>query len=499
MAGTAQADRAGRDTRGGSSKCRQSQGRDRPVQRHSGGGAVARAGGERGQRAQRRRDRARHRSLRELSEWRSGRNDERHGDGSSRSHHHARGPPQAAHGLWQPLQHHQRRRPDLVRPKFRRPVSPRGRLRRSHPQGREAGGPTGTGADQVRAGDQPQDRQGARPRRTANAARPCRRGDRMIRRREFITLLGGAVAWPVAARAQQAGMPMIGFLRNALPGGSGHLLSALREGLNEGGYIEGRNVLIDYRWSEDRDQLPALAADLVGRHCTVIIAGGNAKAVTATTPIVFATGDDPIHVGLVASLNQPGGNITGVYFYSGAELQAKQLGLLRELVPSAVLIGVLTNPRSPQSESQARNAQEAARALGVSTLTLHTSSQDDFDLAFATLAQQGAGALLIAGDALFTGYVDRLVALTIRQRIPAIHGLREFAAAGLLMTYGANIASAYRQVGVYTSKILKGAKPAELPVIQPTIFEFVINLKTAKTLGIEVPPTLLARADQVIE
>ena len=326
----------------------------------------------------------------------------------------------------------------------------------------------------------------------------------MIGRRGFITLLGGAAAWPLAASAQQQAVPVIGFLRNSLPGGSGHLLSALREGLNEGGYIEGRNAVIEYRWSEDRDQLTALATDLVRRHCAVIIAGGNAaaaaaKAVTATIPIVFATGDDPIHVGLVTSLNQPGGNITGVYFYSGADLQAKQLGLLRELVPSAVLIGVLINPRSPQSESQARNAQVAARALGASTLTLNTSSQDDFDVAFATLAQQGAGALLIAGDALFTGHVDRLVALTIRQRISAVHGLREFAAAGLLMTYGANIASAYRQVGVYTSKILKGAKPAELPVIQPTMFELVINLKTAKALGIEVPPTLLARADEVIE
>ena len=326
----------------------------------------------------------------------------------------------------------------------------------------------------------------------------------MMRRREFITLIGGAAAWPVAARAQQQAVPVIGFLRSSLPGGSGHLLAALREGLNEGGYIEGRNALIEYRWSEDRDQLPALAADLVRRHCTVIIAGGNAaaaaaKAVTATIPIVFATGDDPIHVGLVASLNQPGGNITGVYFYSGADLQAKQLGLLRELVPSAVLIGVLINPRSPQGESQARNAHVAARALGASTLTLNTSSQDDFDVAFATLAQQGAGALLIAGDALFTGHVDRLVALTIRQRIPAVHGLREFAAAGLLMTYGANIASAYRQVGVYTSKILRGAKPADLPVIQPTMFEFVINLKTAKALGLEVPPMLLVGADEVIE
>jgi putative ABC transport system substrate-binding protein len=325
-----------------------------------------------------------------------------------------------------------------------------------------------------------------------------------VKRRTFITALGGAAAWPMAASAQQPTMPVIGFLRNALPGGSGHLLSALRQGLNEGGYIEGRNALIEYRWSEDRDQLTALAADLVRRHCNVIIAGGNAaaaaaKAATATIPIVFATGDDPIHVGLVASLNRPEGNITGVYFYSGADLQSKQLGLLRELVPSAVLIGVLINPRSPQGESQARNAHVAARALGASILTLNTSSQDDFDMAFATLAQQGAGALLIAGDALFTGHVDRLVALTIRQRIPAVHGLREFAATGLLMTYGANIASAYRQVGIYTSKILRGVKPAELPVIQPTMFELVINLKTAKALGLQVPDSLLARADEVIE
>ena len=304
-----------------------------------------------------------------------------------------------------------------------------------------------------------------------------------MRRRDFVALLGGAAAaWPMAARTQQA-MPVIGFLRNSLPAGSGHLLSALRQGLNEGGYVEGRNALIEYRWSEDRDQLAALAA----------------KAATATIPIVFATGDDPIHVGLVGSLNQPGGNLTGVYFYSGADLQSKQLGLLRELVPSAVLIGVLINPTSPQADSQARNAQVAARALGASTLTLNTSSQDDFDMAFATLAQQGAGAMLIAGDAFFTGHVDRLVALTIRQRIPAIHGLREFAAAGLLMTYGANIADAYRQVGVLTGRVLKGAKPAELPVMQPTKFEFVLNLKTAKALGLEIPPTLLARADEVIE
>jgi putative ABC transport system substrate-binding protein len=325
-----------------------------------------------------------------------------------------------------------------------------------------------------------------------------------MKRREFITLLVGAAAvWPVAARAQP--LPVIGFLRNSSLEGSAHLLSALRRGLNEAGYIEGQNLVTEYRWSGNRlDRLPALAADLVRRQCALIIAGGNAaalaaKAATTTIPIVFATGDDPINIGLVASLNRPGGNVTGIFFYSGADLQSKQLELLREVVPSTGVKGVLVNPRSPQAESQARNAQVAARALGLSTLILNASSENDFDMAFATLAQQQAGALLITGDALFTGHVDRLVALTARQGIPAIHGLREFAAAGALMTYGASISDAYRQVGIYTGKILKGAKPAELPIMQPTTFELVINLKTAKALGIEIPATLLARADEVIE
>ena len=222
------------------------------------------------------------------------------------------------------------------------------------------------------------------------------------------------------------------------------------EGLNDGGDIEGQNLLIEYRWSDNGlDRLATLAADLVRRQCAVIVAGGNAaalaaKAATATIPIVFATGDDPINIGLVPSLNRPEGNVTGIFFYLGADLQSKQLGLLREVVPNTGVIGVLVNPKSPQAESQATNAQEAARALGLSIAILNVRSENDFDIAFATLAQQGVGALLITGDAFFTGHVDRLVALTARQRIPAIQGLREFAAAGALMTYGANITDAYQ-------------------------------------------------------
>src|SRR4051794_21834351 len=224
-----------------------------------------------------------------------------------------------------------------------------------------------------------------------------------------------------------------------------------------------------------------------------------AKAATATIPIVFATGEDPINIGLVPSLNRPEGNVTGIFFYSGTDLQSTQLELLREVVPNTRVMGVLVNPKSPQAEFQATNAQEAARALGLSTSILNVTSENDFDRAFATLAQQQVGALLITGDALFTGQVERLIALIARHRIPAIQGLREFAAARALMTYGASITDACHEVGVYTSKILKGTKPAELPIMQPTKYELVINLKTAKTLGLEIPPTLLARADEVIE
>ena len=326
-----------------------------------------------------------------------------------------------------------------------------------------------------------------------------------MRRRQFITLLGGAAAWPFAARAQQPKMPVIGFLRNSSPDGSANLLSALRRGLNEGGYIEGRNLLIEYRWSENRfDRLPELAVDVVRRQCALIVAAGNAaalaaKAATPTIPIVFATGDDPIHVGLVASLNRPGGNLTGIFFNNGADVESKQVGLLREVLPNAVVMGVLVNPKGPQAGFQARNAQVAAQALGMSALILNASSEADFDMIFATLAQKRAGALLITGDAFFTGQLDRLAALMARQGIPAIHGLREFAAAGGLMSYGASITDAYRQAGIYTGKVLKGARPADLPIQQPTKYELVLNLKTAKALGLTIPPGVLAIADKVIE
>src|SRR5262245_56161479 len=325
-----------------------------------------------------------------------------------------------------------------------------------------------------------------------------------MRRRSFITLLGGAAVWPLAARAQQPTMPVIGFLRNSSPDGSANLLSALRRGLNEEGYIEGQNLLIEYRWSENRDRLPELAADLVRRQCALIVAAGNAaalsaKAATPTIPIVFATGDDPIHIGLVTSLNRPGGNVTGIFFNTGADVESKQVGLLREVLPNAVVMGVLVNPKGPQAGFQVRNAQAAAQALGISALILNASSENDFEAAFAALTQQRAGALLITGDALFTGHVDRLAALTIRQGIAAVHGLREFAAAGGLMSYGASITEAYRQAGIYTGKVLKGTRPADLPIQQPTKYELVLNLKTAKALGLTIQPGVLAIADEVIE
>jgi putative ABC transport system substrate-binding protein len=327
-----------------------------------------------------------------------------------------------------------------------------------------------------------------------------------LRRREFISLLGGAAAaWQFAARAQQPAMPVIGFLRGSSPDGSANLLSALRRGLNEGGYIEGQNLLIEYRWSENRfDRLPELAADLVRRQCALIVAAGNAaalaaKAATPTIPIVFATGDDPIHIGLVTSLNRPGGNLTGIFFNNGADVESKQVGLLREVLSNAVVMGVLVNPKGPQAGFQARNAQVAAQALGMSALILNASSEADFDMIFATLAQQRAAALLIAGDAFFTDRLDRLAALTARRGIPSIHGLREFAASGGLMSYGASITDAYRQAGIYTGKVLKGARPADLPIQQPTKYELVLNLKTAKALGLTFPPGVLAIADEVIE
>ena len=327
-----------------------------------------------------------------------------------------------------------------------------------------------------------------------------------MRRREFISFLGGAAAaWPIAARAQQAAVPVIGFLRSTSAAASADLVAALRRGLTEAGYTEGQNIAIEYRWAGNRDErLLALAADLVHRQCAVIIAGGDAaahaaKAATATIPIVFATGDDPVKIGLVARLNRPGGNITGISFFNGAEVESKQLDLLHEVVPKAAVIGVLMNPTATAAESQEREARVAARALGLQILTLNASSERDFDTAFTTLTQRGAGALLIAGNALFTDQRDRLVALAARHSLPTMFPHDDFVAAGGLISYSASITDAYRQAGVYSGRILKGAKASDLPVMLPTKYGLVINLKTAKALGLDVPPTLLARADEVIE
>jgi ABC-type uncharacterized transport system substrate-binding protein len=324
-------------------------------------------------------------------------------------------------------------------------------------------------------------------------------------RRDFITLLGGAAAaWPLTARAQQAGMPVVGFLRSTSANASIDLVAALRRGLAEAGYTEGQNIAIEYRWAEGHnDRLPALVADLVRRQCALIVAGGDAahaaKTATTTVPIVFATGEDPVKVGLVSRLNRPGGNITGISFYNSADLESKQLELLREVVPKAAVIGVLVNPTVAAAQSQESEAQVAARALGLQLFVVNAGSERDFDTAFTTLVEHRVEALLIVGNALFTSQRYRIVAVAARYALPTIYPLREFVAAGGLMSYGGSLTDAYRQVGVYAGRILKGEKPADLPVTLPTKFELVINLQTAKGLGIEIPPMLLARADEVIE
>jgi ABC-type uncharacterized transport system substrate-binding protein len=326
-------------------------------------------------------------------------------------------------------------------------------------------------------------------------------------RREFIVLLGGAAAaWPLGARAQQAAMPLIGFLSNASPDGYTIRLRAFRQGLKEAGYVEGRNVEIEYRWAEGHNsRLPALAAELVRRQVAVMVAAGGtpaavvAKAATSTIPIVFGVAVDPVEAGLVASLNRPGGNLTGVTNLN-VEVGPKRLELVHELLPTATIIAVLVNPTSPSiAELFSRVMQQAARTLGLQLHILHASTDRDFDTVFASVVQLRAGALVISPDVFFNTRSDQLAALSLRHAVPAIYQYRPFAAAGGLMSYGSDETEYYRLVGIYAGRILKGEKPADLPVVQSTKVELIINLKTAEALGLTIPLPLIGRADEIIE
>jgi len=327
-----------------------------------------------------------------------------------------------------------------------------------------------------------------------------------MKRREFITLLGGAAAWPLAARAQQQAMPVIGFLGSASPDRWAGRMRAFHQGLSETGYAEGRNVAIEYRWAEGQnDRLGPLAAELVGRQVTVIVTPGStpaalaAKGATTTIPIVFEVASDPVELGLVTSLARPGGNITGVTSLN-AEVGPKRLELLHELVPTATVVGLLVNPTNPNlAELTTKNLHAAARSLGLKMHILHASADRDFDTVFATLNQLRAGALVIGTDPFFSSRLEQLATLTARHAVPTVYQFREFTAAGGLMSYGGSLTDTFRAAGVYTGRILKGDKPADLPVQRTTKVELFLNLRTAKVLGLEVPRTLIARADEVIE
>ena len=324
-----------------------------------------------------------------------------------------------------------------------------------------------------------------------------------IKRREFITLLGGAAAWPLAARAQQSAPPVIGFLSSRSADDSARVVAAFRQGLAETGYVEDRNVVIEFRWAEGQlDRLPALASELVHRPVAVIAALGEsgyaAKAATTTIPIVLGSGGDPVELGLVTSLNRPGGNVTGATFLT-AQLGAKRLGLLRDLVPGADVVALLINPNTAVGRVQTRDVQQAARALGQNLIVLSGGSDESIEASFVTLSQKRVAALLIGGDPFFDTRRDRLIALALQYRVPAIYQFREYALAGGLMSYGASITDMYHQVGLYVGRVLKGEKPADLPVMQVSKFETVINLKTAKALGINISDNLLSLADEVIE
>jgi putative tryptophan/tyrosine transport system substrate-binding protein len=325
-----------------------------------------------------------------------------------------------------------------------------------------------------------------------------------MKRREFIVLISGTAALVVSARAQQPSLPVIGYLESASQGQFADLIPAFRKGLSETGYLDGQNVRIEYRWAEGQyDRLPTLTAELVRDHATIIfttalISAQAAKGVTTTVPIVFVSGPDPVQFGLVASLNRPGGNLTGITLFTST-VGAKRLQLLRELLPAATTFAFIVNPSNTRADSDVEEMETAARALGQQIIVAKAGTDRDLETAFAALAQRSIQALVIGGDPFFNGQAQQLVALASHYAIPTVYPLHEFATAGGLMSYGSSISDAYRQAGIYAGHILKGAKPADLPVMQPTKFELVINLKTARTLGVEIPPTLLARADEVIE